>query len=236
MFELELKSLEAKYPVIVEYLPKLKATLTDEKYIHSIGCMVTAYDMMSSFVEGEAPKADAALKADAGSVADEAPEADAAPKADAALLEKAVITGILHDCAKGMKLHELMAICETFGIVKDDVGSMTHSMLHAACGVFVAQRDYGITDFEVLNAIRYHTTGRADMSLLEKIIYLADSFEPARGLVDGAEQISRTKIDIDQVLFEQLELNIRIVIEAGKFLNDDTVRARNFLLHKGPAD
>lgn len=96
-------------------------------------------------------------------------------------MEKAMIAGILHDCAKSMHGSELVAICEKahLNVTAVERGNPT-ALLHAKAGAYLAERKYGITDMDILNAIRYHTTGRPDMSRLEKMVYIADYIEPGR--------------------------------------------------------
>jgi len=201
LFKKELKEFSRKYPEIVACLPRLEAALSAEKYVHSIGTMITAEDLMAHFTSDET------------------------------LIRKAVIAGILHDCAKCMNQREASV---EYGINSANTSGGSEeaspAVLHSIIGTFVAQQQYCIVDIEILNAIRYHTTGRANMTLLDKVIYLADSFEPARGYEDSVLNLARTKRDIDIVLLEQLELNIKLVIQKGMPLNLDTVRARNFLL------
>ena len=98
------------------------------------------------------------------------------------------------------------------------------------------ERDYGITDRDIINAVSYHTTGRAGMSLLEKIIYIADASEPGRNY-PGVERLrSEMKTDIDSAVLAALESTIKLVSDEGKFLDDDTVKARDYLLERKTKD
>gem|GEM_PF-540117 len=208
----ELQQLKESYPIVKDYLPLLEKAVDLDRFWHSVGTTITAIELMQSLVETSC-------------------EGMTQPQKEEQVY-KAAIAGLLHDCAKHTTLEEMRAICETYGILLEDVGAFTPSILHAAIGVFVAQRDYNVFDIEILNAIRYHTTGRENMTLLDKVIYLADSFEPTRCLENAKMNIELSKINIDQVLYEQLEFNIRLIVKQGKFLNLDTVRARNFLIEK----
>lgn len=96
-------------------------------------------------------------------------------------MEKAMTAGLLHDCAKSMHGSELVAICEKARLNVTAVErSNPTALLHAKAGAYLAERKYGVTDMDILNAIRYHTTGRPDMSRLEKIVFIADYIEPGR--------------------------------------------------------
>lgn len=94
--------------------------------------------------------------------------------------EKAYLTGILHDCAKGISGDELLRIAEANGLIEDEVERRAPDLLHAPVGAFLLARDYGVGDVEILDAVRFHTLGNSQMSLLAKIIFLADAIEPGR--------------------------------------------------------
>ena len=98
-------------------------------------------------------------------------------------LEKALTAGLLHDCAKGRGVKEQIRYCEKHGILLTEAELAMPALIHAKLGAYLAEKDYGITDPEILDAITYHTTGRPDMSLLEKIIYIADYIEPNRRII-----------------------------------------------------
>ena len=95
-------------------------------------------------------------------------------------VDKAETAGLLHDCAKCMNLGKMLKICEKAGLELSDIEKNSGSLLHSKAGAELAQSRYGVKDEDILNAIRYHTTGRPGMSLLEKIIFTADYIEPGR--------------------------------------------------------
>lgn len=96
-------------------------------------------------------------------------------------VEKALVAGILHDCAKCLSHKKQMAICDKNHVKLNDLETADDSpLLHAKAGSILAKKEYGIADQDILNAIFYHTTGRPMMSPLEKIIYIADYIEPGR--------------------------------------------------------
>ncbi|WP_237722304.1 bis(5'-nucleosyl)-tetraphosphatase (symmetrical) YqeK [Keratinibaculum paraultunense] len=94
----------------------------------------------------------------------------------------------------------------------------------------IAIKEYKVTNKNVLNAIRYHTTGRENMSLLEKIVYVADIIEPGRKFegVDTIRQLAYE--DIDKCLLYALDRTIVFVISKGKLIHLDTIKARNQLI------
>lgn len=96
-------------------------------------------------------------------------------------VETALVAGMLHDCAKCLGYKKQLSLCKKNHIQLSELESKKDSpLLHAKAGSILARKTYGITDEDILNAIAYHTTGRPQMSLLEKIIYIADYIEPER--------------------------------------------------------
>ena len=147
-------------------------------------------------------------------------------------IEKARISGLVHDCAKGMKDEELIKVAIDHGIQLDEVYINNPSILHGLVASIIAKEEMGIEDEDMLMAIRYHTTGRKDMSLLEKIIYIADYIEPLRTF-DGVEELrSLSNIELDLAVIKSLENDIKYVISQNGLLHTDTIIARNYLLSK----
>ncbi len=144
-------------------------------------------------------------------------------------VEKALIAGFLHDCAKSMTHEEQVAICEKNGIEMTEVERKNHSLLHAKVGMFLARTKYDVYDTDVLNAIRWHTTGREDMSLLEKIIYIADFIEPNRKKLTDMEEIRKEAFtDIDRCLAHILHQSVIYLRTIGKELDEATMIAYEY--------
>ncbi|MBD5504358.1 MAG: HD domain-containing protein [Lachnospiraceae bacterium] len=96
-------------------------------------------------------------------------------------IEKALVAGMLHDCAKCLSYKKQMSLCVKNNIALSETEAQEDSpLLHAKAGGALARQEYGITDEDILNAIYYHTTGRPQMSPLEQVIYIADYIEPGR--------------------------------------------------------
>lgn len=107
-------------------------------------------------------------------------------------VEKALIAGMLHDCAKCMPFHKQIAVCEKHNVSLSEVERAENSpLLHAKAGSTLARTEYGITDEDILHAISYHTTGRPAMSTLEKIIYIADYIEPGRKMLPNLSLVRK---------------------------------------------
>ncbi len=144
-------------------------------------------------------------------------------------VEKALIAGFLHDCAKCMSHDEQIKICEKNNIDITDVERKNHSLLHAKVGMYLARTRYDVYDTDILNAIRWHTTGRENMSLLEKIIYIADFIEPNRKPLENLPQIRKEAFeDIDRCLAHILHDSVVYLRTIGKELDDATMNAYEF--------
>ncbi|WP_026654872.1 MULTISPECIES: bis(5'-nucleosyl)-tetraphosphatase (symmetrical) YqeK [Butyrivibrio] len=144
-------------------------------------------------------------------------------------VDKALIAGFLHDCAKCLSHDEQLSICEKNNIEVTDVERRNHSLLHAKAGIYIASTKYEVRDPEILNAIRYHTTGRENMSLLEKIVYIADFIEPNRKPLDDMNIIRKEAFeDLDKCLAHILHNSIIYLRTIGKECDDTTMKAYEF--------
>ena len=116
-------------------------------------------------------------------------------------IRQAEIAGLLHDCAKCLPNEKKIRLCEKNHIEIKEVEFKNPFLLHAKVGAFLAEKEYGIKDADILNAIRFHTTGRPEMSLLEKIIFIADYIEPGRNHSEYLPEIRRLAFtDLDAAL------------------------------------
>lgn len=125
-----------------------------------------------------------------------------AMKYDPELIKPAQVAGLLHDCAKCIPNDKKLRICEKQGIEITKVEMASPSLLHAKLGAYLAKEIYQITDEDILGAIRWHTTGRPAMTLLEKIIFLADYIEPMRWKAANLDHIRQVAFDdIDHAVY-----------------------------------
>ena len=144
-------------------------------------------------------------------------------------VDKALIAGFLHDCAKCMSHEDQIKVCEKNNIEITDVERRNHSLLHAKVGMYLARTKYDIYDTDILNAIRWHTTGRENMSLLEKIIYIADFIEPNRKPLENLPKIRKEAFeDIDKCLAHILHDSVIYLQTIGKETDDATMEAYEF--------
>lgn len=144
--------------------------------------------------------------------------------------EKAELAGLVHDCVKEMPHDEMVQKCHELGIVLDPVMEAEKKLIHAVLGAEWAKRELGVDGEDIYDAVRYHTTAKADMPLLTKIVYVADYIEPNRTFED-VEQLRRLAYsDIDCVALLALDYTINKLVASHRMLHPDTVNARNFLL------
>lgn len=137
--------------------------------------------------------------------------------------------GILHDCTKYLNLEEQLALCEQYHIQLDELERVAVKLLHSKTGAAIARHVFGEPE-EVCNAIYWHTTGKADMDLLSKVLYLADYIEPSRADFEGLEELRRLAYtDMDKALLLGCELTIQDMEERGVPVHANTLQARDFL-------
>jgi predicted HD superfamily hydrolase involved in NAD metabolism len=143
--------------------------------------------------------------------------------------DKALYAGLLHDCAKGLSDEKKISLCEKNGIEITEVERANPGLLHAKLGAFLAETKYEITDENILNAIRFHTTGRPDMSLLEKIIFVADYIEPNRFKLPGLDIIRKMSYtDLDGAICLILDNTLKYLGEGTKAVDPMTRQTYEF--------
>ncbi|NOU95512.1 HD domain-containing protein [Paenibacillus sp. LMG 31456] len=143
--------------------------------------------------------------------------------------DKAYTAAILHDVVKYWPVKDQGDIIRNNGLPADLL-DYDKEIWHAPAGAFVAQRDYGMDDEEVLDAIRYHTTGRERMTLMDKVVCLADYIEPGRDF-PGVHNIREiAEHSIERALLTAFDGTILFLLEKGKKVYPLTILARNGLI------
>ena len=174
----------------------LKKHLTKERYHHTIGVAYTAMSMAMKYN----------------------PQPD-----NNKFMVKAEIAGLLHDCAKCMDNDKKIRICDKNQISYSKIEAENPYLLHGKVGAYIARKEFNILDEDILNAITWHTTGRPDMSLLEKIIFVADYIEPSRRPIPELNLIRQLAFtDIDQAVIKILENTLKYLNEKGNPIDDMT--------------
>jgi|BioPla2DNA2_1021312.scaffolds.fasta_scaffold01956_5 predicted HD superfamily hydrolase involved in NAD metabolism len=142
-------------------------------------------------------------------------------------IEKARIAGLLHDCARDVGKDEIYKVFEKYNVVLDDIQKKTPVLLHSILGSFYAREYYGVEDKEILDAIYWHTTGRAGMTMLEKIIFVADYIESGRNFEGVEEARKQAYKDIERCIVICCDLTIRYILQKGKLLHPYIIETRN---------
>ena len=144
-------------------------------------------------------------------------------------IQKALTAGLLHDCGKYCSAKDQIHLCEKKHIQLTESELAMPALIHAKLGAYLAEHEYGISDTDVLSAITWHTTGRPGMTMLEKIIYIADYIEPNRKLIPGlAEVRSIVFRDIDQAVCMSAGATTRYLENGGKAVDPMTVSTYNY--------
>ena len=143
--------------------------------------------------------------------------------------EKVAVAALIHDCGRQIPKEDSVARAKELGIPVDPVEEAQPILLHAKLGVYYAIHKYGISpeESEVLDAIRYHSTGTADMTQTAKIVFLADLIEPGRDF-EGVEEIREASFqDLDRGMLLSYDNTIRYLLENGLLIHPDAIAGYN---------
>ena len=148
-----------------------------------------------------------------------------------AVEKDAIRAALLHDITKALNDALQLTLCEKYGIILSAFSSQNPKTLHALTGSLVAERIFGENQ-AVVDAIASHTTGKANMNTLEKIIYVADYMEPNRKF-EGVERLRELAFaDLDQALKLGLEMTLSVLKEQGSAISPESQEALAFLNQK----
>ena len=146
--------------------------------------------------------------------------------------EKAGVAAILHDITKHLSPQEQLNLCEKYGIIPCTVEKSEPKMLHGKTAAAIARVEYGMPE-DVCTAIACHTTGRHGMTILDKILYLADYIEETRDFPGVAKARKLAKHDIDRALLYCYDQTLIELVERGKLIHSDTIAAYNDMIRQG---
>ncbi|MDD4376962.1 MAG: bis(5'-nucleosyl)-tetraphosphatase (symmetrical) YqeK [Eubacteriales bacterium] len=141
--------------------------------------------------------------------------------------EKAEIAALFHDMFRGSSESVLNYYVKHLNLDPKYIDNC--NLAHGKIASVIMERDYGIKDKDIINAVSYHTTGRAGMSKLEKIIYIADAIEPGRNYPGVLELRKLAYENLDKACEESLKHTIEFVESKGQYLDIDTLLARDYL-------
>ena len=145
-------------------------------------------------------------------------------------IEIVKLTAIAHDIAKELTPEEEKSIIKEYNVFLDDFEKVNHNLVHAKIGAEICKNKYGFTE-DMVNSIKYHTTGRAEMSLLEKIIYLADATDENRKY-ESEFYVNTIKENIDKGMVEVSKWVINHLLEKERPIHIDSINCYNYYLNK----
>lgn len=143
---------------------------------------------------------------------------------------KAEVAGILHDITKEYNLENQLQIIRSGGIILDDICKNSPQLLHAITGMVYCRDELGITDADILNAVRYHTTARANMSLLEKILFIADFISDERDYPDVDIMRAEGEKSLEDGMLYGLSFVIPDLVHRKRAVHPDALAAFNELI------
>jgi predicted HD superfamily hydrolase involved in NAD metabolism len=147
-------------------------------------------------------------------------------------LHKVNLAALLHDCAKWMSTRELYEATANYGIQLDEVERVNPSLLHAIIGAEFAVERFSVSQPEILNAIRAHTTGNGAMTLTDKILYVADFAEPKR-THEEADLVRKLAYEnLNRAVFEVSRYKIEHLLTKGVVIHPNTINAYNSALRE----
>lgn len=145
--------------------------------------------------------------------------------------QRAELAAIVHDVAKYWPVQRQAAVIAENGL-NAELLNYDSPLWHSEVGAYVAEYEYGIEDREVIDAIRYHTSGREDMTLLDKVVCLADYIEPGRDF-PGVDRIrEKALLSLEEGLIAGFDSTVKVLLERGQTIFPTTVLARNDLIRQ----
>ena len=133
-----------------------------------------------------------------------------------------MVAGILHDYCKCMSINEMLLMCEKYNVELSDEDKQADGCIHGFLAAKICKDKFNIND-EVYNAIYYHTCGRPNMTILEKIIYISDFIEPLRRFRDRVEEVRKMAyINIDKAVVLSSEMGLKHLKATNKFIHSNT--------------
>ena len=148
--------------------------------------------------------------------------------------EKARFAGRYHDIAKNFDQERMDSFIRKYGLPEELIGN--NALAHSKVAAEILKNEFGVDDEDILNAVRYHTTGRSGMSLLEELVFVADAVEDNRTYNDLKYYQNLAETDLDRACFEILEYTIWFLESKERKIHNDTIEARDWVWKKIKGD
>jgi predicted HD superfamily hydrolase involved in NAD metabolism len=148
--------------------------------------------------------------------------------------DRAELAALIHDLADGFSDRQLLERAEKYGIPVSLTEARVPKLLHGAVGAEILREEWGITDEELLDAVRYHISGNTLMTQLAKVLFVADKLEPHRDRHYGGLNKVRelAQIDLDQAILQLYAWRVSELVDTGRQVHEQLVTARNVLLER----
>ena len=144
--------------------------------------------------------------------------------------EKAYLAGLVHDCTREIDIGVQKDMIEALGIEVDEFTLISKELIHAFTAEYLIVNEFNIIDKEVISAVKFHTIGKENMTLLEKIIFLSDVIEPSRSF-PGVDYIRQLAMEnIDEALLAAFDSTIKFLLGKRQMIHPNTLLARNYVL------
>lgn len=145
--------------------------------------------------------------------------------------KKAFTAGLLHDILKNTAQADLLKFFEENAIILTNTERLSHKTWHAIAGAAYCERVLGVRDPEILSAIRWHTTGRAGMTLLDKVIFIADFISADRDYPGVERMREKAYVSLEDAMLEGLQFTLEELAHNGWAMHEDSVAAYNEILY-----
>ena len=149
-------------------------------------------------------------------------------------IEKAALSALIHDNAKGYSHNELVSIVNENKFSIDEEVKSNSKILHAYVGAYLAEKELNITGRDIFNAVMFHTTGRVNMTLLEKIVYLSDKMETKTRDFEYTNKIINVlneTNDLDKTILVTIDMTIKSLVDRKLPINIETINLWNQLVY-----
>ena len=144
--------------------------------------------------------------------------------------QKAFTAGLLHDILKNTPDSELLQYFERNGIMLTETERASRKTWHAMAGADFLRRELYVTDEDILSAVRWHTTGRAGMTLLDKVLFIADFISADRDYPGVERMREKAYVSLEDAMLEGLQFTINELVENAWPVHEDSIRAYNELV------
>ena len=151
-------------------------------------------------------------------------------------VEKAYFAGLMHDVCKEMLFDDQKALMLAGDFAPDEAELQSKKVWHGIAGAYYLQSEFGVTDKDILNAVRFHTVGRANMSLLEEIIYIADMISEDRDYKGVGKMRKLAFENLQDAMFEAIRDSAVAILKKGVMLPQYTIAAYNYYLMRQNQD